>query len=117
MKSLQTAAAEALQRLNAVYGKGNVEDVCVLQNGTGTFSQAIRVSQYGYGRPKRLTFRYTTLPQKRQMTVRALRRTITISREDDERNLWHADPDCEHNVVGVSGGGVKCTKCSGWFCY
>lgn len=30
--------------------------------------------------------------------------------------LWEADPECVHNIVHASGGGVKCTKCSGWTC-
>jgi hypothetical protein len=31
--------------------------------------------------------------------------------------LWEADPNCDHHVVCAPGGGVKCTKCTGWFCY
>ena len=31
--------------------------------------------------------------------------------------LWNEDPNCEHEVEPSPGGGVKCTKCSGWFCY
>jgi hypothetical protein len=31
--------------------------------------------------------------------------------------LWDADPNCKHNVIDAPGGGVKCTKCDGWFCY
>lgn len=31
--------------------------------------------------------------------------------------LFDADPNCKHNVVPALGGGVKCTKCRGWFCY
>lgn len=31
--------------------------------------------------------------------------------------LYDADPDCKHNVVSSSGGGVHCTKCTGWFCF
>ena len=31
--------------------------------------------------------------------------------------LWQCDPNCEHNIVTASGGGIKCTKCGGWFCY
>ena len=34
---------------------------------------------------------------------------------DDE--LWGADPKCDRRIKSASGGGVKCTKCSGWFCY
>lgn len=34
-----------------------------------------------------------------------------------EEELWDADPDCEHEIVEASGGGIKCTKCNGWFCY
>jgi hypothetical protein len=35
--------------------------------------------------------------------------------EEDE--LWNADPNCKHDVRCAPGGGVKCTKCPGWFCY
>ncbi|MNK80467.1 hypothetical protein D3C87_1001820 [compost metagenome] len=31
--------------------------------------------------------------------------------------LFEADPNCEHNLISPRGGGVKCTKCPGWFCY
>ena len=30
--------------------------------------------------------------------------------------LYNADPNCKHNV-DAQWSGVKCTKCSGWFCY
>jgi hypothetical protein len=32
-------------------------------------------------------------------------------------DLLGANPNCEHNIVTAPGGGVKCTKCKGWFCY
>lgn len=32
-------------------------------------------------------------------------------------HLWNADKNCDHKVVSASGGGVKCTKCSGWCCF
>lgn len=31
--------------------------------------------------------------------------------------LWNADPNCVHDEQPASGGGVKCRKCSGWFCF
>lgn len=31
--------------------------------------------------------------------------------------LYDADPNCEHYVINASGGGIKCAKCNGWFCY
>ena len=31
--------------------------------------------------------------------------------------LWAADPNCEHEIVYPSGGGIKCRKCRGWCCY
>ena len=34
-----------------------------------------------------------------------------------EEELWDAEPDCDHEIVSASGGGIKCTKCGGWFCY
>lgn len=33
------------------------------------------------------------------------------------QELWDADPNCEHDIQPATGGGVRCTKCSGWFCY
>lgn len=37
--------------------------------------------------------------------------------EDDNDELFDADPNCQHNLISPRGGGVKCTKCPGWFCY
>jgi hypothetical protein len=31
--------------------------------------------------------------------------------------LWDADPKCRHKVVDAPGGGVRCVKCQGWFCF
>lgn len=31
--------------------------------------------------------------------------------------LYDADLSCDHELVGVSGGGIKCTKCSAWFAF
>lgn len=31
--------------------------------------------------------------------------------------LYNADENCEHDIQPAIGGGVKCTKCSGWFCF
>ena len=35
---------------------------------------------------------------------------------DYDSELWDADPDCKHEVISAPGGGVKCTKCKGWYC-
>lgn len=34
-----------------------------------------------------------------------------------KQELFNADPNCVHTVVAAEGGGVKCAKCTGWFCY
>lgn len=34
-----------------------------------------------------------------------------------ETTLYNANPNCKHNIVDAPGGGIKCTKCGGWFCY
>lgn len=31
--------------------------------------------------------------------------------------LYNADDDCDHDVQPAPGGGVKCTRCPGWFCF
>lgn len=36
---------------------------------------------------------------------------------DNYQELYNADPDCIHDIVSASGGGIRCTKCNGWFCY
>lgn len=36
-----------------------------------------------------------------------------ILSDDDE--LFDADPNCDHYVVG--GNGLHCVHCGGWFCY
>lgn len=39
-------------------------------------------------------------------------------RESEEhKELWGRTEGCDGLVVSASGGGVKCTKCRGWFCY
>ena len=38
-------------------------------------------------------------------------------RTPDKDGLLDADPKCKHKIVDAPGGGIKCTKCSGWFCY
>lgn len=30
-------------------------------------------------------------------------------------DLYDADPNCQHNVVDSSGGGIRCTKCNGYY--
>lgn len=37
--------------------------------------------------------------------------------QDSKEELWNADPNCEHNIISMPSGGVKCTKCKGWCCY
>jgi hypothetical protein len=39
--------------------------------------------------------------------------------EDEWGGLYGATPDCDGRIVSnfYGGGGVKCTKCRGWFCY
>lgn len=35
-----------------------------------------------------------------------------------DNELWGSDPTCVHDIrCAPFGGGVKCTKCDGWFCY
>lgn len=34
-----------------------------------------------------------------------------------DTKLYNADQNCNHNIVPQLSGGVKCTKCGGWFCY
>lgn len=37
--------------------------------------------------------------------------------KENPEELWEADPNCVHDIQHAPGGGVKCTKCRGWFCY
>jgi hypothetical protein len=48
--------------------------------------------------------------------VAEVEKTFDEMLEEDEE-LWDADPNCKHNVVAQRGGGIKCTKCPGWFCF
>lgn len=34
-----------------------------------------------------------------------------------DQELWEADPNCVHDIQAQTRGGIKCTKCRGWFCY
>lgn len=31
--------------------------------------------------------------------------------------LWNAAVGCDHDIQSPPGGGVKCTKCGGWYCF
>lgn len=31
--------------------------------------------------------------------------------------LYEATPGCDGRIVSGRGGGIKCTKCRGWFCF
>lgn len=44
---------------------------------------------------------------------------VGISDDPEEfgQELWDADLNCDHDIQSAPGGGVKCTKCRGWFCY
>ena len=44
-------------------------------------------------------------------------RVLKDLRDKPKEELWGADPNCNHKIVTARGGGVKCTKCQGWFCY
>jgi ATP-dependent exoDNAse (exonuclease V) alpha subunit len=46
-------------------------------------------------------------------TIRKQREALAIP----VPGLLNADPNCVHNEVAAPGGGVKCTKCGGWFCF
>ena len=34
-----------------------------------------------------------------------------------DNELWNAKPDCDHEIEAAPGGGIRCTKCPGWYCY
>ena len=36
---------------------------------------------------------------------------------EKEPELWGSEATCVHVVVSAPGGGIRCTKCPGWFCY
>jgi hypothetical protein len=44
-------------------------------------------------------------------------RPICKDIQGTEWGLWNATPDCNGRVISAPGGGVKCTKCQGWFCF
>lgn len=31
--------------------------------------------------------------------------------------LWVGNPDCDHEIVDASGGGIRCLKCAAWYCF
>lgn len=39
------------------------------------------------------------------------------SAQPGETELFSADPDCLHWVKGAPGGGIRCRRCGGWFCW
>lgn len=54
-------------------------------------------------------------PVIKQTPKQSERSETSVFRLSD--NLWGADPDCDHDIEYPSGGGVRCKKCSGWFCF
>jgi hypothetical protein len=34
-----------------------------------------------------------------------------------EDTLYDADNNCKHDIQPANGGGIRCPKCSGWFCF
>lgn len=38
-------------------------------------------------------------------------------RLDKNEDFCNAAKDCNHLITSAGGGGIKCIKCSGWFCY
>jgi hypothetical protein len=32
-------------------------------------------------------------------------------------DLFNAAPKCNGLIIAAVGGGIKCTKCRGWFCF
>ena len=41
----------------------------------------------------------------------------TIPVQPEEVELFSADPDCLHWVKDAPGGGIRCVRCRGWFCF
>lgn len=39
-----------------------------------------------------------------------------IPRVSFNKPLWSADPQCKHYITYGRGGGVRCIRCSGWYC-
>jgi hypothetical protein len=39
------------------------------------------------------------------------------SAQPEDVELLSADPDCLHWVKRAPGGGIRCVRCSGWFCF
>ena len=37
--------------------------------------------------------------------------------QEDSQILFDADPNCNHTYDQKCMSGIKCNKCSGWFCY
>lgn len=37
--------------------------------------------------------------------------------QPEEVELFSADPDCLHWVKNAPGGGIRCVRCRGWFCF
>ena len=42
-------------------------------------------------------------------------RRVTVKEAIGDTELYDADPNCEHDIVTLWSG-VKCRKCTGWYC-
>ncbi len=62
-----------------------------------------------------------TLTDVAGLTPEAFANHLKVCPPDVSPESWEplhdADPKCVHDIVDAPGGGVKCGKCAGWFCY
>ena len=76
----------------------------------------ISVLQRHYARLRELLGRLDAAGADEQARIKREVRGLLFDQRE-ETDLHDADPACEHDVGAAPGGGVKCRKCRGWFCY
>lgn len=118
-------SAERVQRMDDEFGK--MAEKVVVANARASAAEA-RVAELettlGYYSDEargECTDAYRDLVTRAEKAEARLRELEAPKEDEDGKpyngHLYSTDPDCKHKVVHATGGGVRCTKCSGWFCY
>jgi len=52
-----------------------------------------------------------------KLTASDLEEVAKYNKKNGLDNLYNADPTCRHKLDNKCLSGIKCSKCSGWFCF
>ena len=95
------------------FGRGNGFDYWLFGDQLYRCRQDSEASKQDHGMPGDVRWECSVEHYNRYKAVLGI---VEPAPEQDDDELWDADPTCKHEIECAPGGGVKCTKCSGWYC-